>query len=101
MHQNPRHATGALVRRPLMSDRKPNRNTATIQTGSFNPVEFLMAKAYRGVSYVDAHHSAPAQSSEDKRLSYRGVPHVHIHNLDLSHGSEVRQFVYRGQRYRR
>jgi hypothetical protein len=101
MHQNPRHATGALVRRPLMNDRKPNRNTTAIKSGIYNPVEFLMAKAYRGVSYVDAHYSAPAQSSEDKRLSYRGVPHVHIHNLDLSHGSEVRQFVYRGQRYRR
>ena len=84
-----------------MNNLEPIRNATAIQNGSFDPVEFLMAKAYRGVSYVDAHHSAPAQSSEDKRLSYRGVPHVHIHNLELRHGGEVRQLVYRGQHYRR
>ena len=84
-----------------MNNLEPIRNATAIQNGSFDPVEFLMAKAYRGVSYVDAHHNTPAQSSADKRLSYRGVPHVHNHNHDSSLGCEVRQFVYRGQSYRR
>ena len=31
--------------------------------------ELMMAKAYRGVAYVDVHHDAPEQASQ---CSYRG-----------------------------
>ncbi|MFZ9281445.1 MAG: DUF4278 domain-containing protein [Prochlorococcaceae cyanobacterium] len=39
--------------------------------------QFLMAKAYRGVSYVDAHHDEPQATSTTKELTYRGQHYVH------------------------
>ena len=36
----------------------------------------LMAKAYRGVAYVDAHHDEPPVQSEPRDLAYRGQHYV-------------------------
>jgi hypothetical protein len=46
-----------------------------LKTQRLHDAQFLMAKAYRGVPYVDAHHDLPAekgQSDEHKQLTYRG-----------------------------
>ena len=42
-----------------------------------NDAQFLMAKSYRGVPYVDAHHDDPAQPDTSKQLVYRGHPYDH------------------------
>jgi hypothetical protein len=39
--------------------------------------QFLMAKAYRGVAYVDAHHDEPKPQQETKELTYRGRHYAH------------------------
>lgn len=43
--------------------------------------QFLMAKAYRGVPYVDAHHDDPKPQGDNqeatKELTYRGQHYVH------------------------
>jgi hypothetical protein len=36
-----------------------------------------MAKAYRGVAYVDAHHDEPKPAEETKELTYRGQHYAH------------------------
>jgi hypothetical protein len=39
--------------------------------------QFLMAKAYRGVPYMDAHHDDPSSKDEAKHLTYRGQDYEH------------------------
>lgn len=39
--------------------------------------QFLMAKAYRGVAYVDAHHDEPQPEQATKELTYRGQHYAH------------------------
>lgn len=40
--------------------------------------QFLMAKAYRGVPYVDAHHDDPDATEKTKKLlTYRGQSYEH------------------------
>ena len=45
-----------------------------LKSKRLNDAQFLMAKSYRGVPYVDAHHDEPKPSSEGttKELTYRG-----------------------------
>jgi hypothetical protein len=46
-----------------------------LKSQRLNDAQFLMAKAYRGVPYVDAHHDHPtahAQEDAHKHLTYRG-----------------------------
>jgi len=47
-----------------------------LKTQRLEDAQNLMAKAYRGVAYVDAHHDAPAQQPEPRELSYRGQHYV-------------------------
>jgi len=51
--------------------------TKTIRNQRLNAAQFLMAKAYRGVAYVDAHHDSPETSKEPKHLTYRGHQYDH------------------------
>jgi hypothetical protein len=50
--------------------------TKLLKAQRLENAQTLMAKAYRGVAYVDAHHDAPAQSQEPKELAYRGQHYV-------------------------
>ncbi|SBO43710.1 DUF4278 domain-containing protein [Cyanobium sp. NIES-981] len=46
-----------------------------LKTQRLHDAQFLMAKAYRGVPYVDAHHDQPTDKGEQddhKQLTYRG-----------------------------
>jgi hypothetical protein len=43
-----------------------------IKEQRLNDAQFLMAKSYRGVPYVDAHHDDPKQQTRTKELTYRG-----------------------------
>ncbi len=99
MHLNLRHATGALVQRDPMTDPQKIRNETAINHRRPGSVEFLMAKAYRGVAYVDAHHNAPAQSQQNKQLKYRGVSHARLNLEQYTGGGEPRHLIYRGQGY--
>jgi hypothetical protein len=47
-----------------------------LKTQRLENAQNLMAKAYRGVAYVDAHHDAPAQNQAPKELYYRGHHYV-------------------------
>lgn len=51
--------------------------TKIIKKKRLNDAQFLMAKSYRGVPYVDAHHDDPAQTSKTKHLTYRGQRYDH------------------------
>jgi hypothetical protein len=48
-----------------------------IKKEHLNDAQFLMAKAYRGVPYVDAHHDEPVSEEETRRLTYRGQSYQH------------------------
>ena len=48
-----------------------------IKKEHLNDAQFLMAKAYRGVPYVDAHHDDPASGEETRKLTYRGQSYQH------------------------
>lgn len=48
-----------------------------IKQQRLNDAQFLMAKSYRGVPYVDAHHDDPKQESTTKQLTYRGQSYDH------------------------
>ena len=50
--------------------------TKMVKDQRLDDAQFLMAKAYRGVSYVDAHHDQP-QTQEPHALTYRGQHYVH------------------------
>ncbi|MGL6132596.1 MAG: DUF4278 domain-containing protein [Prochlorococcaceae cyanobacterium] len=51
--------------------------TKLIKQKRLNDAQFLMAKSYRGVPYVDAHHDAPPQQAKTKHLTYRGQSYDH------------------------
>jgi hypothetical protein len=42
-----------------------------------NDAQLLMAKSYRGVPYVDAHHDDPTPEEETRKLTYRGQSYQH------------------------
>lgn len=49
--------------------------TKILKTQRLQDAQFLMAKAYRGVPYLDAHHDDPvlsSQSDDHRQLTYRG-----------------------------
>lgn len=48
-----------------------------IKKEHLNDAQFLMAKAYRGVPYMDAHHDEPESGEEPKNLTYRGQSYQH------------------------
>ncbi len=49
----------------------------TLKKEHLNDAQFLMAKAYRGVPYVDAHHDQPAREENTRQLTYRGQSYNH------------------------
>lgn len=55
--------------------------TKILKAKRLDDAQFLMAKAYRGVPYVDAHHDDPKPREGDqeatKELTYRGQHYVH------------------------
>lgn len=69
------------------------------ESQQLNDAQFLIAKAYRGVEYVDAHHSTPPQSGEENNLSYRGVPHTSNRHDSSPVERTAHTFTYRGQSY--
>ena len=50
--------------------------TKMVKDKRLDDAQFLMAKAYRGVSYVDAHHDEP-KTTKPQELTYRGQHYVH------------------------
>ncbi|MGB5135177.1 MAG: hypothetical protein WBN89_08395 [Prochlorococcaceae cyanobacterium] len=55
-----------LIRKKIIKDQR------------LDDAQFLMAKAYRGVPYVDAHHDDPEKSDDAKKLlTYRGQRYEH------------------------
>ncbi len=54
-----------LIRSKMLKDKR------------LDEAQFLMAKSYRGVPYVDAHHDEPAQNDQPKHLTYRGQSYDH------------------------
>jgi hypothetical protein len=48
-----------------------------LKTKHLEDAQMLMAKSYRGVAYVDAHHDEPATGDKPKELAYRGQHYVH------------------------
>ena len=51
--------------------------TKMVKDKRLDDAQFLMAKAYRGVSYVDAHHDEPRAAGALQELTYRGQHYVH------------------------
>ena len=51
--------------------------TKMVKAQRLDDAQYLMAKAYRGVAYVDAHHDEPKAGTEAKELTYRGRHYVH------------------------
>ena len=51
--------------------------TKMVKDKRLDDAQFLMAKAYRGVSYVDAHHDEPQATGTNKELTYRGQHYMH------------------------
>lgn len=48
-----------------------------LKTKRLHDAQLMMAKAYRGVTYLDAHHDEPTQESSSKELTYRGQSYKH------------------------
>ena len=48
---------------------------AILKRRALNDAQHLMAKAYRGVSYVDAHHGA-IYECDCRKLNYRGTSYM-------------------------
>jgi len=51
--------------------------TKMIKAQRLDDAQYLMAKAYRGVAYVDAHHDEPRPAEPTRKLTYRGRPYNH------------------------
>jgi hypothetical protein len=51
--------------------------TKMLKAQRLDDAQFLMAKASRGVAYVDAHHDAPKSEQTTKELTYRGQHYAH------------------------
>jgi len=49
----------------------------TLKKEHLNDAQFLMAKAYRGVPYVDAHHDHPDHEENPRHFTYRGQSYEH------------------------
>jgi hypothetical protein len=54
-----------LIRERMLRDRR------------LDDAQFLMAKSYRGVPYVDAHHDDPSDPKGAHEFNYRGQHYVH------------------------
>ncbi|MEB3276909.1 MAG: DUF4278 domain-containing protein [Cyanobacteriota bacterium] len=50
--------------------------TKMVKAQRLDDAQYLMAKAYRGVAYVDAHHDEPRAATEARELTYRGQHYV-------------------------
>ena len=70
----PRQATG--TRETVMNVLNLIR-TKMLKAKRLDQAQFLMAKAYRGVAYVDAHHDEPRTADMSKELTYRGQHYTH------------------------
>ena len=51
--------------------------TRMLKAQRLDDAQYLMAKAYRGVAYVDAHHDEPKLEEATKELTYRGQHYAH------------------------
>ncbi len=51
--------------------------TRMLKAQRLDDAQYLMAKAYRGVAYVDAHHDEPKPGDVTKQLTYRGRHYAH------------------------
>jgi hypothetical protein len=51
--------------------------TKILKAQRLDDAQFLMAKAYRGVAYVDAHHDELKPEQTTKELTYRGHHYAH------------------------
>jgi hypothetical protein len=51
--------------------------TKMLKAQRLDDAQFLMAKAYRGVAYVDAHHDEPKPAAPTRELTYRGRHYAH------------------------
>lgn len=49
----------------------------TLKKEHLNDAQFLMAKSYRGVPYVDAHHDHPNTEESTRQMTYRGQSYSH------------------------
>lgn len=65
-----------------------------------NDAQFMMAKAYRGVPYVDAHHDDPTPDTSGEEHTYRGVHYADAHDHDPEQEVSTKELTYRGQSYR-
>lgn len=74
--------------------------TKMLKEKRLNDAQFTMAKSYRGVAYVDAHHDDPTPDSSDHELTYRGVHYTDAHDHDPIHDTSPKELTYRGQSYR-
>jgi len=51
--------------------------TRILKAQRLDDAQYLMAKSYRGVPYVDAHHDEPKPDDVTKQLTYRGHHYAH------------------------
>ena len=51
--------------------------TRMLKAQRLDDAQYLMAKSYRGVAYVDAHHDEPKPGEVTQQLTYRGRPYLH------------------------
>jgi len=77
MQSDPRQATGTRALWSSAMNTLELIRSKILKTKHLEDAQMLMAKSYRGVAYVDAHHDEPAASAEPKDLTYRGQHYVH------------------------
>jgi hypothetical protein len=77
MQSDPRQATGTRALWSSTMNTLELIRSKILKTKHLEDAQMLMAKSYRGVAYVDAHHDEPTASSEPKDLTYRGHHYVH------------------------
>ena len=65
-----------------------------------NDAQYMMAKSYRGVPYVDAHHDDPTPDTRDSEHTYRGVHYRNAHEHDPIVEDSPKELAYRGQSYK-
>lgn len=51
--------------------------TRILKAQRLDDAQYLMAKSYLGVPYVDAHHDEPKPDDVTKQLTYRGHHYAH------------------------
>lgn len=74
--------------------------TKMLKKKRLNDAQFMMAKSYRGVPYVDAHHDAPTPDTSSNEHTYRGVPYWNAHHNDPTQEARTEALTYRGQSYK-